>query len=58
MLAAGTLKTARNRCRRAPGNEGDRGALADEEFRRAKELVLTGHGPVERSDSTARDPGR
>ncbi|PWI07376.1 hypothetical protein DIZ27_28430 [Streptomyces sp. NWU339] len=36
----------------------DRGALTDEEFRRAKELVLTGHGPAEHSGSTARDPGR
>ncbi|MFD5968004.1 SHOCT domain-containing protein [Streptomyces sp. NPDC060311] len=25
----------------------DRGALTDEEFRRAKELVLSGHGPAE-----------
>ncbi|MFE9925615.1 SHOCT domain-containing protein [Streptomyces sp. NPDC005774] len=36
----------------------DRGALTDEEFRRAKELVLTGHGPAEHADSTARTPGR
>ncbi|MFG3079033.1 SHOCT domain-containing protein [Streptomyces sp. NPDC048225] len=27
----------------------DRGAITDEEFRRAKELVLSGHGPAERS---------
>jgi len=32
-----------------------RGDITDEEFRRAKELVLTGHGPGE---STARTPGR
>lgn len=36
----------------------DRGAITDEEFRRAKELVLTGHGPAEPPDSTARPPGR
>ncbi|MFI8303880.1 SHOCT domain-containing protein [Streptomyces sp. NPDC085927] len=36
----------------------DRGAITDEEFRRAKELVLTGHGPAEHSDSTTRAPGR
>ncbi|MFF0110515.1 SHOCT domain-containing protein [Streptomyces hirsutus] len=36
----------------------DHGAITDEEFRRAKELVLTGHGPAEHSDSTARAPGR
>jgi Short C-terminal domain/Phospholipase_D-nuclease N-terminal len=29
----------------------DRGAITDEEFRRAKELVLTGHGPAQHSDS-------
>ncbi|GAB3173236.1 SHOCT domain-containing protein [Streptomyces incanus] len=34
----------------------DHGAITDEEFCRAKELVLTGHGPAERSDSTARSP--
>lgn len=34
----------------------DRGAITDEEFRRAKELVLTGHGPVEHSGSTAHTP--
>ncbi len=27
----------------------DRGAITDEEFRRAKELVLSGHGPAERA---------
>jgi hypothetical protein len=36
----------------------DRGAITDEEFRRAKELVLAVHGPVEHSGSTARTPGR
>ncbi|CAM5376571.1 SHOCT domain-containing protein [Streptomyces hirsutus] len=36
----------------------DQGALTDEEFRRAKELVLTGHGPAEHPDSTSRAPGR
>ncbi|WP_406354490.1 PLDc N-terminal domain-containing protein [Streptomyces sp. NBC_01635] len=36
----------------------DHGTLTDEEFRRAKELVLTGHGPAEHSGSTARAPGR
>ncbi|MER7193811.1 SHOCT domain-containing protein [Streptomyces flaveolus] len=30
----------------------DRGAISDEEFRRAKELVLSGHGPAERTDTT------
>jgi hypothetical protein len=30
-----------------------RGDITDEEFRRAKELVLTGHGPVEPPGSTA-----
>ncbi|MFI8946729.1 SHOCT domain-containing protein [Streptomyces sp. NPDC053750] len=29
----------------------DRGAITDEEFRRAKELVLSGHGPAERADT-------
>jgi hypothetical protein len=27
----------------------DRGALTDQEYRRAKELVLSGHGPAERA---------
>ena len=36
----------------------DRGAITDEEFRRAKELVLTGHGPAEHAGSTARTPSR
>jgi hypothetical protein len=35
-----------------------RGDITDEEFRRAKELVLTGHGPAEYSGSAARTPGR
>lgn len=35
-----------------------RGDITDEEFRRAKELVLTGHGPAEHAGSTARTPGR
>ncbi|GAA3979751.1 SHOCT domain-containing protein [Streptomyces plumbiresistens] len=35
-----------------------RGDITDEEFRRAKELVLTGHGPAEHSGSAARTPGR
>ncbi|WP_406723884.1 SHOCT domain-containing protein [Streptomyces sp. GD-15H] len=35
----------------------DRGTLTDEEFRRAKELVLTGHGPAEHSGPT-RTSGR
>ncbi|MGW7053547.1 SHOCT domain-containing protein [Streptomyces sp. NPDC054887] len=30
----------------------DRGAITDEEFRRAKELVLSGHGPQSGSGST------
>ncbi|MFF5518364.1 SHOCT domain-containing protein [Streptomyces coeruleorubidus] len=35
-----------------------RGDITDEEFRRAKELVLTGHGPAEHAGSTARTTGR
>jgi hypothetical protein len=35
-----------------------RGAITDEEFRRAKELVLAVHGPVEHSGSTTRTPSR
>jgi hypothetical protein len=35
-----------------------RGDITDEEFRRAKELVLAGHGPAESVGSTARTPGR
>ncbi|GKQ39601.1 SHOCT domain-containing protein [Streptomyces sp. A012304] len=35
-----------------------RGDITDEEFRRAKELVLTGHGPAGRSESTSRTSGR
>ncbi|MDQ1046368.1 SHOCT domain-containing protein [Streptomyces sp. V4I2] len=35
-----------------------RGDITDEEFRRAKELVLTGHGPAEHVGSAARTPGR
>ncbi|MFI9587357.1 SHOCT domain-containing protein [Streptomyces sp. NPDC052236] len=35
-----------------------RGDITDEEFRRAKELVLTGHGPAERSGSTTHTSGR
>ncbi|MGX1274551.1 SHOCT domain-containing protein [Streptomyces phaeoluteigriseus] len=35
-----------------------RGDITDEEFRRAKELVLTDHGPAERAGSTARTPSR
>jgi len=31
-----------------------RGDITDEEFRRAKDLVLTGHGPAEHSGSTSR----
>ncbi|MEV0304976.1 SHOCT domain-containing protein [Streptomyces prasinus] len=34
------------------------GDITDEEFRRAKELVLTGHGPAESADSTARTSAR
>lgn len=29
----------------------DRGAITDDEFRRAKELVLSGHGPAGRADT-------
>jgi hypothetical protein len=36
----------------------DRGAITDEEFRRAKELVLTGQGPTTHSGSTDRTAGR
>ncbi|MGW7284062.1 SHOCT domain-containing protein [Streptomyces sp. NPDC054847] len=36
----------------------DRGAITDEEFRRAKELVLSGHGPAEHSGSTPHTSGR
>ncbi|MFD8274699.1 SHOCT domain-containing protein [Streptomyces flaveolus] len=32
----------------------DRGAITDEEFRRAKELVLSGHGPAGHTDTSAR----
>ncbi|USQ85532.1 SHOCT domain-containing protein [Streptomyces phaeoluteigriseus] len=35
-----------------------RGDITDEEFRRAKELVLAGHGPAEHVGSTARTPSR
>lgn len=35
-----------------------RGDITDEEFRRAKELVLTGHGLAQHAGSTARTPGR
>jgi hypothetical protein len=31
-----------------------RGDITDEEFRRAKDLVLTGHGPAEHSGSSSR----
>lgn len=34
-----------------------RGDITDEEFRRAKDLVLTGHGPAEHSASTSRTSG-
>ncbi|MET8115541.1 SHOCT domain-containing protein [Streptomyces prasinus] len=34
------------------------GDITDEEFRRAKELVLTGHGPAESAGSTARTSAR
>jgi uncharacterized membrane protein len=36
----------------------DRGDITDEEFRRAKELVLAGHGPAEHSGPTGRTAGR
>ncbi|MFF8196263.1 SHOCT domain-containing protein [Streptomyces bobili] len=35
-----------------------RGDITDEEFRRAKELVLAGHGPAEPAGSSARTTGR
>jgi hypothetical protein len=35
-----------------------RGDITDEEFRRAKELVLTGHGPAEPPGSTTHTSGR
>jgi hypothetical protein len=35
-----------------------RGDITDEEFHRAKELVLTGHGPAQHAGPTARTPGR
>jgi hypothetical protein len=35
-----------------------RGDITDEEFRRAKELVLTGHGPARHSDPTTHTPSR
>ncbi|AIR99825.1 SHOCT domain-containing protein [Streptomyces glaucescens] len=35
-----------------------RGDITDEEFRRAKDLVLAGHGPAEHSGSTFRTSGR
>jgi ABC-type multidrug transport system fused ATPase/permease subunit len=34
------------------------GDITDEEFRRAKDLVLTGHGPAEHPGSTSRTSGR
>ncbi len=34
-----------------------RGDITDEEFRRAKDLVLTSHGPAEHSGSTSRTSG-
>lgn len=34
----------------------DRGAITDEEFRRAKELVLSGHGPAERAETAGTGP--
>ncbi|MGW4547379.1 PLDc N-terminal domain-containing protein [Streptomyces violaceorubidus] len=33
----------------------DRGAITDDEFRRAKELVLSGHGPAERAGTGGSD---
>ncbi|MFF9869959.1 SHOCT domain-containing protein [Streptomyces sp. NPDC013953] len=36
----------------------DRGDITDEEFRRAKELVLAGHGPAPHAGSTDRTAGR
>ncbi|MFE4052143.1 SHOCT domain-containing protein [Streptomyces sp. YIM B13518] len=35
-----------------------RGDISDDEFRRAKELVLSGHGPAEHSDRFASSAGR
>ncbi|MDL5205983.1 SHOCT domain-containing protein [Streptomyces sp. ALI-76-A] len=35
-----------------------RGDITDDEFRRAKELVLTGHGPAQHAGSTSRTPSR
>jgi len=35
-----------------------RGDITDEEFRRAKDLVLAGHGPAEHPGSTSRTSGR
>ncbi|MFE9774053.1 SHOCT domain-containing protein [Streptomyces sp. NPDC005931] len=35
----------------------NRGDITDEEFRRAKDLVLTGHGPAEHSGSASRTSG-
>ncbi|MEU3253345.1 SHOCT domain-containing protein [Streptomyces sp. NPDC006997] len=35
-----------------------RGDITDEEFRRAKELVLTGHGPADHPGAASRTPGR
>ncbi|MET9504085.1 SHOCT domain-containing protein [Streptomyces sp. NPDC006259] len=35
-----------------------RGDITDEEFRKAKDLVLTGHGPAEHSGATSHTPGR
>ncbi|MFK4101043.1 SHOCT domain-containing protein [Streptomyces sp. NPDC019531] len=35
-----------------------RGDITDEEFRRAKDLVLSGHGPAEHSGSTSRTAHR
>ncbi|WP_327728568.1 SHOCT domain-containing protein [Streptomyces sp. NBC_00487] len=35
-----------------------RGDITDEEFRRAKELVLSGSGPAEHAGSTTRTPAR
>jgi hypothetical protein len=34
-----------------------RGDITDDEFRRAKELVLTGHGPAEQAGFATRKPG-
>jgi len=35
-----------------------RGDITEEEFRRAKDLVLTGHSPAGHSGATSRPPGR